>query len=79
MAYNLKNFHKDLLDESPKLVREYLQHQLTVRARSPLTVEEYARDLITFFRFYKRYHELIPADKVINRIQKYRCLIFQMK
>lgn len=63
MAYSLKNFHKELLDESPKLVREYLQHQLTVRARSPLTVEEYARDLITFFRFYKRYHELIPADK----------------
>ena len=35
MAYSLKNFHKELLDESPKLVREYLQHQLTVRARSP--------------------------------------------
>ena len=63
MAYSLKNFHKELLDESPKLVREYLQHQLTVRARSPLTVEEYARDLITFFRFLKKHYDMEPMDK----------------
>lgn len=63
MAYSLKNFHKELLNESPKLVREYLQHQLTVRARSPLTVEEYARDLITFFRFLKKHYDMEPMDK----------------
>lgn len=63
MAYNLKNFHKELLDESPKLVRDYLQHQLTVRARSPLTVEEYARDLITFFRFIKKHYDMVPGDQ----------------
>ncbi len=63
MAYSLKNFHKELLDESPKLAREYLQHQLTVRARSPLTVEEYARDLITFFRFIKKHYDMVPGDQ----------------
>lgn len=62
MAYNLANFHKELLEESPPLVRDYLQYQLTVRARSPLTVEEYARDLMTFFRFIKRYSGQVPAD-----------------
>ena len=69
MAYNLANFHKELLEESPPLVRDYLQYQLTVRARSPLTVEEYARDLMTFFRFIKRYSGQVPADTPDKEIQ----------
>ncbi len=68
MAYSLKNFHKELLEQSPQLVRDYLQHQLTVRARSPLTVEEYARDLITFFRFIKKYHQMVPAETPDSKI-----------
>lgn len=53
---------KQLFDEMPKDVRGFLVYMETVRGKSPRTVEEYALDLRTFFRFIKRARGLCGAD-----------------
>lgn len=45
---------KKLLDEAPKLIRDYLVYMQTVKGKSPRTVEQYYIDLRTFFRFLLR-------------------------
>lgn len=45
---------KRLYDEASKSVRDFLIYMETIRGKSPRTVNEYAIDMRTFFRFIKR-------------------------
>lgn len=45
---------KRIFDESPKAVKDFLIYMETIRGKSPRTVNEYAIDLRTFFRFIKQ-------------------------
>ncbi len=53
---------KQLYDESPKIVKDFLIYLETIRGKSPKTVDEYSIDLRTFFRFIKRQRGLCHAD-----------------
>lgn len=59
---------KQLFDEMPKDIRSFLVYMETVRGKSPRTVEEYALDLRTFFRFIKRYRGLCAQDAEFEAI-----------
>ncbi|WRS28107.1 tyrosine recombinase XerC [Oscillospiraceae bacterium MB08-C2-2] len=54
---------KSLYQDFPGYVRDYLFYMLTIRGRSPRTVEAYATDLRTFFRYIK-------AVKVLGYLEK---------
>lgn len=55
-------------DDLPKLARDYLLYLLTIKGRSQRTVDGYAIDLRTFFRFMKLHRGLTPADCVFEEI-----------
>lgn len=55
-------------DDLPKLARDYLLYLLTIKGRSQRTVDGYAIDLRTFFRFMKLHRRLTPADCVFEEI-----------
>ena len=41
------------INKMPALVREFLSYKQSIQGCSPKTVEEYALDLRTFFRYIK--------------------------
>jgi integrase/recombinase XerC len=55
-------------DDLPKLARDYLLYLLTIKGRSQRTVDGYAIDLRTFFRFMKLHRGQVPADCVFEEI-----------
>ena len=52
----------------PPLLKDFVNHELAIRNRSELTVDEYALDLILFFRFLKQYRNLVPPTLAFEDI-----------
>lgn len=50
------------------LVNDFLSYLENVKGKSRLTVEEYELDLRIFFRFIKRYKELVPKNTPFDEI-----------
>lgn len=44
----------EILAQSPPVIKEFLGYMGTIKGKSPQTVEEYYRDLRTFFRYIKK-------------------------
>jgi site-specific recombinase XerD len=59
---------KQLYDGSPKTIKDFLIYMETIRGKSPKTVNEYALDLRTFFRFIKRQRGLCTAETDFQEI-----------
>ena len=57
-----------ILSEAPAVIREFLGYVGTVKGKSPHTVEEYYRDLRTFFRYIKQSRSLVPPDADFEKI-----------
>lgn len=56
------------IHELPKSVVEYLRYLEVIKNMSPLTIQEYAFDLRTFFRFLKHLKGLVAPDKPLDEI-----------
>ena len=54
--------------EAPPVIREFLNYIGNIKGRSDLTVDEYYRDLRTFFRFIIKDRGLISEDTDIDEI-----------
>ena len=59
---------KRLYEESSKTVKDFLIYMETIRGKSPKTVDEYAIDLRTFFRFIKQKRGLCGESAVFEEI-----------
>lgn len=57
-----------LIKEAPPIILEFLNYLGNVQGRSDLTVEEYYRDLRTFFRFIIKDRGLVKNDIPIDEI-----------
>lgn len=55
-------------EDFPSVIREYLFYLLTVKGRSPKTVDGYAVDLKLFFRYLKKLRKKISDDTDLNLI-----------
>ena len=54
--------------DAPDFLRDFLFYLLTIKGRSPKTVEAYYIDLRMFFRFLLQYKHMAPADQPIHEI-----------
>jgi site-specific recombinase XerD len=59
---------KEILEKSPKVMKEFLGYMQTVKGKSPKTIEEYYMDLRTFFRYMKIKWELVNQDTKMEEI-----------
>lgn len=57
-----------MYEDCPPLVREFLSYMEVIKGRSKNTVQAYYIDLRTFFRFMKRYKQLVPVDTELTDI-----------
>ncbi|WP_283607500.1 tyrosine recombinase XerC [Faecalispora anaeroviscerum] len=57
-----------LMHECPLIIREFLGYIGTVKGKSDHTMEEYFRDLRTFFRYIKKMRSLVPNDLPLDEI-----------
>lgn len=57
-----------LLDECPKIIKDFLGYMQTIKGKSALTVQEYFFDLRTFFRFLKIKKGLVDKDVEFDKI-----------
>ena len=57
-----------MLREAPLIVREFLGYIGTIKGKSENTVEEYFRDLRTFFRYLKVQRGLVPPETPLTEI-----------
>ena len=57
-----------IFKEAPPIIREFLNYIGNIKGRSDLTVDEYYRDLRTFFRFIIKDRGLIDKDTEIDKI-----------
>lgn len=58
----------EYLQEAPPIIKEFLTYVDNVQGRATLTVDEYYRDLRTFFRYILKDRGLVPPEKEINEI-----------
>ncbi|NLT58320.1 MAG: tyrosine recombinase XerC [Clostridiales bacterium] len=56
------------MGDIPPVMRSFLTYLETIRGKSPLTVEEYALDLRTFFRFLLRHRGMVEAKTPFEEI-----------
>ncbi len=54
--------------EYPSIVADFLRYLEVIKNKSPLTVQEYAMDLRTFFRFLKMSRKLAPVSIPFDQI-----------
>ena len=54
--------------EAPPIIQEFLGYMDNVRGRSDLSVDEYYRDIRTFFRFILRERGMVSADIEMDNI-----------
>ena len=59
---------KEILDESPKVVREFLGYMQTIKGKSQKTIEEYYVDLRTFFRYMKIKWGMVDKNTTMEEI-----------
>lgn len=57
-----------IFDECAPVVRDFLFYMETIKGRSPRTVQAYATDLRTFFRFMKMHRKVVPRNAVFEEI-----------
>lgn len=50
------------------IIRDFLNYMLVVKGKSQLTIDEYYKDLRTFFRYIKITRGLVPADTDLESI-----------
>ena len=50
---------KELFDEAPEIIKNFLGYLETIQGKSSKTVEEYYLDLRTFFRYIKQCDQLL--------------------
>ena len=55
-------------DDCPSFLREFLNYALSIRNLSPRTVNGYAVDLRTFFRFLRYFRKEVPQDTEFEKI-----------
>lgn len=55
--------NRDIFEEAPPIIREFLGYIGTIKGKSPKTVSEYYLDLRTFFRYIKMKRGLAPKDQ----------------
>ncbi|MGE4284446.1 MAG: tyrosine recombinase XerC [Clostridia bacterium] len=53
-----------LYDESPAILKDFLNYSETIKNKSPNTIKEYFYDLRMFFRFLKIHNKIISLDKI---------------
>ena len=54
--------------DAPEFLRDFLFYLLTIKGRSPKTVDAYYTDLRMFFRFLLQYKQVVPADVPLHEI-----------
>ena len=59
---------KEYLDESPILVKDFLLYMQNIKGRASLTIDEYYRDLRTFFRYILYTKGMVSHDMPIEEI-----------
>ncbi len=59
---------KDVLQEAPGVLRDFLVYMQTIKGKSPKTVDEYYLDLRTFFRFLKKRRGAVAPDVDFEKI-----------
>lgn len=59
---------KEYLDEAPEIIKEFLLYVQNIQGKSEKTVDEYYRDLRTFFRYMLKQRKLVSDDIEINEI-----------
>ena len=59
---------KEILEESPIILREFLGYLQTIKGKSIKTVEEYFFDIRTFFRYLKLKNNLVSKDENFEKI-----------
>ena len=59
---------KDIIAQTPAVMRDFLFYMETIKGRSPRTVDSYFIDLRTFFRFLKQHKELVGTDVPFDEI-----------
>ncbi|MBC8569584.1 tyrosine recombinase XerC [Zongyangia hominis] len=57
-----------IYDDCPELLRSFLFYMETIKGRSPNTISGYYVDLRLFFRFLKRYRNLVPQNTPLEEI-----------
>ncbi len=57
-------YNTDILIELPQIARQYFLYMRNIKGRSSKTVNEYALDLRTFFRFMKFHYGLANSDEL---------------
>jgi site-specific recombinase XerD len=60
--------NRQIMAESPGVIREFLGYMGTIKGKSPKTVEEYYRDLRTFFRYIKKSRGLVSPETDFEQI-----------
>ncbi len=58
----------DYYDESPEILKKFLNYHSTVKGHSVLTSEEYFLDLRTFFRYLLKSRGLVPDNRDFDSI-----------
>jgi site-specific recombinase XerD len=59
---------KRIYDEASKPIQDFLRYMETIKGKSQKTVDEYALDLRTFFRFIKMHRNISLKDAVFEEI-----------
>ncbi len=54
--------------DAPEIIKQFLVYNEAIKNKSSSTVNEYYRDLITFFRYIKRIKGKIPSDEEFEKI-----------
>ena len=60
----------------PERLHEYLNYLINVKGNGQLTVENYARDLLLFFRFVcdaRRLSPVVTEERNVSSIQEKSC------
>lgn len=56
------------ITDAPNVIKEFLVYNEAIKNKSSSTVQEYYRDLITFFKYIKRIKGKIPSDVEFDKI-----------
>lgn len=60
--------NQEYFREAPPILQEFLGYMDNVKGRSPLSVDEYYRDLRTFFRYLLKERKMVPDDREMEQI-----------
>lgn len=58
-----------VLMSAPPIIRDFLTYNESIKGKSSTSIEEYYRDLVTFFRYLKIYRGLVPESVDFEKIE----------